>query len=162
MGTRADFWVGTDPDTMEWLGSIAWGGHPEGICRGTETCDPKESPILSVTLEGEYRKALSEFFSDRDDVTLPEMGWPWPWEDSGLTDYSYTFDEGRVLCSCFGSLWRVAMEAGGWKDEEEPRRVMFPNMKDVQNVAFGKRSGLIVIGAPVKDSEDRDFSVREE
>jgi integrase len=30
-----------------------------------------------------FRKAVKEFFAGRDDATLPEQGWPWPWEDSG-------------------------------------------------------------------------------
>lgn len=30
MGTRADFYVGRGPEA-EYLGSIAWDGHPEGM-----------------------------------------------------------------------------------------------------------------------------------
>lgn len=150
MGTRADFYVGKE-EQAEWLGSIAWDGYPDGISRG----------LLEATNEAGYREEVSRFLAERDDCTLPEQGWPWPWEDSGTTDYAYTFDEGRVQASRFGNAWFDAMgqepveltpeeeESGEW--EGVPRRdpnapdAVFPNMGGRQNVARGLRSGLIMI-----------------
>ncbi len=135
MGTRADFWIGTDPATMEWLGSIAWDGYPSGI----------DAAVLEARDKEEYEIQLGSFLFDRDDVTRPEDGWPWPWKNSYLTDFAYTFDGERVLCSCFGSPWQVAME---FEDaEDESHQVEFPDMTGVKSIAWGKRSGLIVVHA---------------
>jgi len=137
MGTRADFYVGTGP-SAEWIGSIAWDGYKEGI----------PGKILSSINEDEYRAAFADFIKCRDDGTSPEMGWPWPWNDSCTTDCCYAFVDGYVSCGSWGTLYTAAeweeMEAG-----EEPNGTPgnFPNMKDRQNtVLCGSRSGLIVIG----------------
>ncbi|MFH1835312.1 MAG: hypothetical protein ABH851_03885 [Methanobacteriota archaeon] len=58
--------------------------------------------------------------------TSPEQGWPWPWEDSGTTDYAYAFEAGKVTTY-------TDRPPKGW-----------PNMKSNQQVAFGRRSGMIV------------------
>lgn len=144
MGTRADFYIGTDPADMEWLGSIAWDGYPHGICEGESILgDLHESQVLSAETEEEYRAALASFFSQRDDVSRPEDGWPWPWEDSRLTDFAYTFDGEKVVCSNFGSGWQVAVEYDSEAGTDGKAR--FPDMERVWNVALGKRSGLITI-----------------
>ncbi len=84
MGTRADFWLGRG-EKAEWLGSIAWDGHPENFLDLAKTKTPEAFRVAVATLLGE-----------RDDGTVPADGWPWPWTDSHLTDYSYAFDVGRV------------------------------------------------------------------
>lgn len=116
MGTRADFYVGTG-ESAEWLGSVAWDGD-----------DWEESPdcaLMRATTEDEFRAAVADIAADRDDWTRPEDGWPWPWEDSGTTDCTYYFEAGAVSCD----------ERDDW-----------PDMSERQNVTFGKRSGVIVIG----------------
>lgn len=136
MGTRADFWLGTDPKTMKWMGSIAWDGYPEGI----------ELAALEAEDRQSYQKAVNDMLFARDDATYPGDGWPWPWKDSRMTDYAYAFDRGRVLCSHFGSPWQIAMEfETDTGDDEDHDRVEFPDMTDVQRVALGARSGLIVV-----------------
>lgn len=72
-------------------------------------------------------------------------GWPWPWEDSQTTDYAYAFDGGKVWASCFGGPWQIASD---WKDDgdEAVKVAVFPNMKDRQNVTFGPRSGILILG----------------
>jgi hypothetical protein len=142
MGTRADFYVGRGADA-EWLGSIAWDGYPSGI----------DLAVLHAKTEGDFRSALTSFFeSDRDDVTLPEMGWPWPWNTSNTTDYAYAFDGGTVWGCCFGGVWFEATDEPD--DHEEWDRVgglraVFPDMAERKNVQIGgKRSGLIVVSAP--------------
>lgn len=84
MGTRADFYVGKGKDA-EWIGSIAWDGYRSGI----------SGYILKAKTEANFRKAVEVFFSKRDDVRLPKDGWPWPWNDSGLSDCSYWFFDGK-------------------------------------------------------------------
>ena len=89
MGTRADFYLGIGIEA-EWLGSIALDGYPEGL------------PELKKT------KTRREFcnhvqgYAVRDDFTKPAMGWPWPWNDSQTTDFSYHWYKGKVLVACFG------------------------------------------------------------
>lgn len=132
MGTRADFYIGRG-EHAEWLGSIAWDGYPEGIPQNIKEAVDANSFRLNVT----------DFLVAREDATLPEDGWPWPWNDSQTTDYAYAFDKGQVWASCFGYEW--------FNPDNEPKNhvgdkvVTFPNMKDKQKVTFGPRSGLIVI-----------------
>lgn len=144
MGTRADFYVGRGTEA-EWLGSIAWDGYPAGI---------DDAVLLSDTDE-EYRRKVAEFLA-REDGTLPEMGWPWPWDDSGTTDYAYAFEGAKVYASSFGHAWfevDTLAENGGDPEAEEHgadlgKSATFPNMADRSAVTLGKRSGLIVFGGP--------------
>ena len=135
MGTRADFYVGRGVDA-EWLGSIAWDGYPEGI----------EAAVLKAKTVTQFKRELLKFFKERDDVTLPELGWPWPWTDSHTTDYGYCFDKGRVWywgeVEGKGDCWIAA--AGRALDRKTPG--VYPDMAEKSNVTFGKRSGIIVIG----------------
>ena len=122
MGTRADFYIGRG-EKAEWLGSIALDGYPDG--------DPE--PLLDVSDEAEFRQKVTDLISCGHGTT-PEQGWPWPWKDSGLTDYAYAFDAGIVWTTPFGRGWfkaeqvRVANEKEeDLKDEDAPE-VEFPNM----------------------------------
>lgn len=133
MGTRADFYVGKG-EKAEWIGSIAWDGYPDGV----------PSEILNAKDESKYREKVTSFLNGREDKTLPEDGWPWPWEDSNTTDYAYSFDGSMVVGSCFGGFWFDASNP----PEDEPEngeKPIFPNMENVQNVSYGKNSGLIFI-----------------
>ena len=132
MGTRADFYVGKG-ENAEWLGSIAWDGYPKGI--------PEE--ILKAKSEEEYRKNVEAFLGKREDGTLSAQGWPWPWEDSGTTDYAYAFDNGDVYACSFGIKWFRPLEEK--EPESDVEEAIFPNMKNKQRVAMGDRSGIIVI-----------------
>lgn len=157
MGTRADFYVGRDPVTMEWLGSIAWDGHPD---------NDEYDPIFEAETEEDYRTAVAGLAAKRDDWTAPADGWPWPWKDSHLTDCSYTFEEGGVLCSD-GRGWIPALEVrqgilDAIKSEgcfsladifEGAIDAAWPDMSDRQKVTSGPRSGLIVLGGREKDPE---------
>ncbi len=132
MGTRADFYVGRD-DAAEWLGSIAYDGYPgEGI----------PSPLLGLATEEDFRVAVEKILTS-DHATRPEQGWPWPWDNSGTTDYAYAFDsvEQAVYVSSFGGVWVHARNLG---TDGEPT---FPDMTDRKNVTLGARSGLLVIRA---------------
>lgn len=142
MGTRADFYIGTDQNA-EWLGSIAWDGYPDGI----------EPRLLRAKNKRQFKAALKKFFSERDDVTLPEMGWPWPWDDSRTTDFAYAWDGKRTVVSCFGRGYisvRSYLRMSPDKQEafyDKAKEQVFPNMKDRKRVTLGSRSGLIVVSA---------------
>src|SRR5688500_6281329 len=92
MGTRADSYVGRGKDA-KWVGSIPFDGYPDGI----------DKKVLKAKTEAKFLEAINGFFGDR--ATLPSMGWPWPWDDSGTTDYAYAFDSGKVWASRFGHAW---------------------------------------------------------
>ena len=136
MGTRADFYVGRGA-VAEWIGSIAWDGYPKGI----------DAEILASTEVEQYRGNVTDMLA-RADATLPEQGWPWPWEDSRTTDYAYAFDDGQVWASRFGGAWFDPREAepGDDDDTDYGPSAVFPDMSSRQATTFGRRSGLIVFG----------------
>src|SRR5205085_462948 len=90
MGTRADFYVGRG-EGATWLGSIAWDGYPEGGV----------AELLGIKDKHAWMAAVHRFIVSREDGTTTDLGWPWPWEDSNTTDFSYTWDDG-VWVTCFG------------------------------------------------------------
>lgn len=123
MGTRADFYLrsGRQLKKEDWLGSIAWDGYPEGM--------PKA--LLRAKSKEKFLKELEAFFCDRKDVTRPDEGWPWPWETSAITDYTYIFSEtsNKVTYRCFD------------------KKTKFPDMTSLTRVQLGSaKSGVIVIG----------------
>lgn len=134
MGTRADFYIKKAEETeLIWLASIAWDGYPEGI----------DKDIINAKNQTEYVAALQKFLSTRDDVTLPEHGWPWPWDNSQTTDYGYCFHNGKVYANCFGHGWFNPKSK-----KEEPKIIwehVYPDMSAIKNVRYDKGSGLIVL-----------------
>ena len=144
MGTRADYYIGKGKDA-EWLGSTAFDGYPDGH----GVVQTNLAVFQSTTVE-DWRAGIGTMLRDRDDGTFPEHGWPWPWDDSGTTDYAYTFDEGAVWVSN-SKEWVRLSEWLSWTDEQREEHysiatdAVFPNMKDRKNVTLGGRSGLIVI-----------------
>ena len=141
MGTRADFYIGRGKDA-KWLGSTAWDGYPDGIV--PEGGWPSIHLFDSADIN-QFTECLALFYRRREDLTLPEDGWPWPWDDSGTTDYAYAFDEGRVWASSFGGNWFDPRESEP-EDEDIGPKVQFPIMKDKKNVTLGRRSGLMIFG----------------
>jgi hypothetical protein len=143
MGTRADFYTGRGLKA-EWVGSIAWDGCPDCLTKAMLRAKDKRT----------FRKALKEFFAGRDDVTLPEQGWPWPWEDSRTSDYAYAYDEGKVWVSGFGREYitvrkyfrLMRSDDGAEAYFEGKKEEVFPNMKERQNVTLGPRSGVLILG----------------
>ncbi|RMG96177.1 MAG: hypothetical protein D6706_10640 [Chloroflexi bacterium] len=119
MGTRADFYIGVGKNA-EWLGSVAWDGYEWDY-------DPTH-PVMKAETEEEFREAVQQIAKDRDDWTAPEDGWPWPWDDSSLTDYIYAFVDGTVK-----------VFVGDEMDVE------WPDMSMRRNLAYGLRSGLLQI-----------------
>ena len=151
MGTRADFYIGKGADA-QWIGSIAWDGCRDGI----------PDQILLAKSDEEFCNNVLAFLDGRDDGTLPDDGWPWPWNDSRLTDCHYWFFDGRCWegrgeCARFGEVYVPADEPQpDWDsgDEEElydtwmtgREAVVFPDMTALKNTTLGPRSGVILVG----------------
>jgi len=152
MGTRADFYLGRDPATMKWLGSTAFDGHPY---------HKRMKPICFLKSQTEY-VAFVQGQEEFGDFTKPEQGWPWPWNNSKLTDFPYTFDDGQVWVAnemayepLVPEFWIPGVLAAeqDWPDENGPRdwsprgnsymEARFPDMTKIKKVAFGDRSGMI-------------------
>lgn len=137
MGTRADFYIGRN-ETAEWLGSIAWDGYPDGIA----------APVVEASTVDGFRNAVIQFAAGRDDWTSPDMGWPWPWDNSGTTDYAYAFDGGIVWASCFGGPWFDASQPEPEDIDSHPARTEpFPDMSQRKATTLGPRSGVIITSA---------------
>jgi hypothetical protein len=130
MGTRADFYIGEGKEA-KWMGSIAWDGYQ---------WDNNDNELVRCKTEGDFVKFMSSL-EERDDFTKPEQGWPWPWDDSKTTDYAYCFCDGEIRV--FVSGRPVSKEDS---DEELSDKQDFPNMRSIGNVAFGNRSGMIIVG----------------
>jgi hypothetical protein len=135
MGTRADFYIGRGKDA-EWLGSISHDGYDVALF----AADPDS-----------FRVCVAGLLSTVTGSTTPSMGWPWPWDTSATTDYTYAFDEGRLWVSRFGGHWYDA-------DLPEPvdasgvftgPLVDFPDMSGRKSVASpgSARSGLMTFMA---------------
>lgn len=157
MPTRADFYVGRGRGA-EWVGSVAFDGYPDGIdltsCERESVAGmkfpkhekfPDGEHLFDATTEEQFRERLAAYFANRDDVTTPDHGWPWPWETSHTTDYAYAFDGGRVWASGFGRPWFDPREEEPEDDAPGPSPD-FPDMSDRKRVTYGQRSGLIVFG----------------
>lgn len=138
MGTRADFYVGRG-ETAEWLGSVAWDGDPEGVLAHWSK-DENDLPVACS--EHEWREAVETWMRKRDDSTFPADGWPWPWDDSSVTDCSYWWDGGVVYGEAGGHYYAASEE---YPDDPTGDRIAFPNMKDRKAVTMGRRSGIMTI-----------------
>ena len=149
MGTRADFYVGNDPATMEWIGSMAYDGY--ALHDDYPSNDTLDEPIAKATTGKAYRKAVQQMLKKINHATFPKDGWPWPWEDSRTTDYAYCFVDGKVLCYMFGhgpaDIGKPFCNNDGDFLPGLRRKADFPDMTARQNVTLGKRSGLMFLSA---------------
>jgi hypothetical protein len=136
MGTRADFYG----DDMAWLGSISFDGYEVG------------KAIPAATDEASYREAVAAFLAGRRDQTLPEEGWPWPWNTSATTDRAYRFDaEHGLLVSVFGREWiKYVSETEDAPDEDDSEVQSFglpefPEMETGSRQHIMAKSGMIFL-----------------
>lgn len=90
MSSRADFYI-KNGEELEWQGSIAWGGNEKSI----------PSSILQSSSDVEFSEALQRFLSSKTDSIIPPAKWPWVWNSSKLTEYSYILipEKGSVFIS---------------------------------------------------------------
>ena len=136
MGTRADFYIGRTKEA-EWLGSIAYDGYPEGI----------DDVVKGAQDEDTFAQEVARMLADDESGTTPDLGWPWPWEDSGTTDYAYAFDGGCVWVSNYDSNWVPVSEYDPEKENRKDDAPTFPQF-GTEDTTLGPRSGLIVFGLP--------------
>jgi len=126
-------------EAMEWLGSVAYDGYPDGIDKQVLGCESPEA----------FRHAVTVFLASREDKTLPEDGWPWPWMTSSTTDYAYAFDEGAVHASHFGGAWFDPNLDRTDEEEDALPKAIFPDMsKAKQREKLGAHSGIMFLRAP--------------
>jgi hypothetical protein len=87
MGTRADFYIDNMGD-MTWLASMFKDGMPWHI----------PTVVLAQVNPTMFSEKLFDFL-DECNTDYVDTKWPWPWEDSRLTDYSYMMDceRGKVV-----------------------------------------------------------------
>jgi hypothetical protein len=147
MGTRADFYIGIDKDA-EWLGSIAFDG-------GEVIDDIKKGFEPDILDEEEWRQAIKAFLDTRDDATYPEMGWPWPWDNSSITDVAYGWHDDAIYMS-WGETWLKyeeyikKIQTAEHEEVEEYEKsgipTDWPDMSSRKNVRWDKGSGLIILG----------------
>lgn len=125
MGTRADFYIGRGPES-KWIGSIAWDGYPDGM--------PPE--LFECTTESDFLSVLAGFL-EREDATIPDAhNWPWPWEDSHITDYTYAFDDARVWISNSGYAWKTLEE---YTKEAEKQNAAYERSPEEGNKLYESR-----------------------
>jgi hypothetical protein len=137
MGTRADFYIKRAGEAListDWVGSIAWGGYPQGIA----------DRILNATDASEFRMAIDE--AAEDDFTSADKGWPWPWTNSCMTNYSYVFwvEESRVIHYRYGVRFNPEDDKAELFDQEHD--LDFPEMDSSTVAPDGSPASGIIIG----------------
>lgn len=156
MGTRADFYIGIDPDTMEWIGSRGSDGYPHD-----QYGNGVPLQVLHARSEDDFREAVAHQAYETGSWIDPSEGWPWAWDDSNTSDYAYTFDAGATWINCFGYGWVPAADGIPWEENENgpiPENAWywerdrhhstpFPNMSARRNLARGAKSGQITIAS---------------
>jgi hypothetical protein len=89
---KADFYIGIDK-YAKWIGSLLKKGDPVSIVM---------SRFLLTKNPVEYEELFTELLEEVYYSVTPEDGWPHPWQDSHMTDYSYHLFNGKVWCSMMG------------------------------------------------------------
>lgn len=137
MGTRADFYKCMNPRNEDWIGSIAYDGYPSGR-------DLIESNIFSSKTLNEYLRNVVRFLNSEETASLRKDGWPWAWQTSRNTDYSYCFHDGFVWVSNWASDWVKVVEFGEEELDKlefnlDSEKIKFPDMTEMQVVkTFGE------------------------
>lgn len=137
MPSRADFYVGRGAEA-EWLGSLAWDAYPKGL--------PDE--IREATDEQVFRGHVETLLAGRGDSTTPEEGWPWVWDDSRKTEYSYAFDpkKGKAFASCYGSSWWQLARPEPDRTTLKRKAAIFPDMSLRNKIATNDDGkGVLII-----------------
>jgi hypothetical protein len=144
MGTRADYYAGTDPATMIYIGSTPMDGDPAsvadwGLATTYATHEAFETGVLDAILPHRGQ-------------TAPE-GWPWPWNDSRTTDYAYCWDADThdVMVSCFGSpLLALADILLGVAPafDSEAEKIPFPDQSHIKAIRWNAGYAPMIIQVP--------------
>lgn len=149
MGTRADFYVGKGKDAT-WIGSVGEDGNPQAVAELMSI-----SPGITISSEDDWVESVAVVFAQHPEHTVPERGWPWPWDNSSGTDYTYTLDEGQVWVSCYGCPWRPLeyainspVEFDRFSDLDH-RSLEFPDMSKIKNVRWDSGNAPMIFGQTV-------------
>lgn len=130
MGTRADFYV-EKYDRLMWVGSLFKNGEPTKI--------PTE--ILIQVNASMYEELVVELLEEKDSAIRSNGDlWPWPWEDSRMTDYVYIFQGGNVVAysRTTGKVFDpVKIKQGDdIKTAEYPFDIIFPLMNKQSKIVM--------------------------
>lgn len=121
MGTRADFYIGIGA-CAEWIGSVTHDGDPYFIAFGRLSECVAQHQVLSAKSEDDYRSLVAAMIEKRPGVGVPpEEGWPWWWDDSSKTDWTYAFHAGRV--------WG-ATDKTEFRDLSQPATLEYPYISE--------------------------------
>ena len=140
MGTRVDFYVGKGL-SAKWIGSIGNDGFrpSKGGAQGVGLA------LINAKTETKFRSAIRKLMDKFSDHVPAEKGWPWPWDDSSITDCSYWFFDNQVWdvhCKfepC-GPVWVPCSDPEPNGDTgERYESVVYPNMSAIRNVRGGWR-----------------------
>lgn len=151
MGTRADFWIEGE-NTMEWIGSVAYDGHPENFVEEFKITDVEE-----------FRERIRSFIAGVDHGTLPERGYPFGWSETLRSDHVYVFREKyNKVYEALPSHWDTSYTRGIYIDPLTEPYTIFPSLESIMNDAGGMRSGRMIIGVTIDGRigiDERDTSV---
>lgn len=113
MGSRADFYLGRGAKA-KWIGSVTYGGYPP--------CENGRTPIINVCeskSEKQFIQNVKDIIAIKTNIGYnTESGWPWEYDNSRKTDYSYFFSYNLVKCSCYGSVLFNPFKNLQWEKEK--------------------------------------------
>ena len=144
MGTRADFYIGRG-ENAEWIGSVGHDGHPDhDFGTGREL-----KKLAKGCTKREYERAVKKWLGGSESGVFPADGWPWPWKNSLITDYTYAYERGQIyvlIRFTKGEHWVRLSEV----QKSEPDDVTFPDMtaKRNMNSPGAVRSSPMLVGQP--------------
>ena len=136
MGSKADFYIGQGQDA-QWIGAVEQDGYPDAI--------PAE--ILIQVNEIMFEELVVDFLQSRRPrsfIASEGDKWPWLWEDSNMTDYSYMFFNSKVHMGHFGTLIDPIKIVQGEDEitaQISPKPLLFPRM-DSLIIRAAKEAGL--------------------
>lgn len=94
--TRADFYVGIGLNA-KYLGSV----YSDG--------DSIPASIKRARTPEKFEKAVAKLLKKENGSTT----WPWPWETSATTDFSYWLEDSKLYVVNFGRGYRVIEQRRG-------------------------------------------------
>lgn len=173
MGTRADFYIRKEKSLMEYKGSIGYDGYSVREEKDIDDFSPnqKKNKVPSWCEYLMYHSRSEKEFTSALDIYLEkvhhasnvkEHGFPFPWNNSKLTDECYVYDvesnrlyfmhdyEGKYEDHTTPCYFYPVDDY--WYDDEHEfqsntdAKVWYvPDMTPLKNIATGDRSGLLVL-----------------
>ncbi len=135
MGTRADFYIGIREP--KWIGSISRDAHPWNLpCK-----------ILIQNNATMYEEYVVDYLMENNG-TIESMGhpWPWLWEDSRLTDYSYFFANQSGIVYAYSMKEKIMFYPLKVMQGEDlnKARVLLPENFPTMGVGYGSNIKKVV------------------